>query len=57
MPPETNGDGAGICSSIPKELIVDASILFSFFKADSARRNIFKKLLEQECKLVSPDFI
>lgn len=41
---------------IPEELIVDASILFSFFKADSARREVFKKLLEQECKLNSPDF-
>lgn len=44
-------------SKIPEELIVDASILFSFFKADSARRNVFKKLLEHECKLVSPSFI
>ena len=42
---------------IPKELIVDASILFSFFKSSSARREVFKKLLEQEYKLVSPDFV
>ena len=46
MPPE-----------IPRELIVDASVLFSFFKADSARRGVFKKLLEQECKMASPDFV
>lgn len=42
---------------IPEELIVDASILFSFFKASSARRDVFKKLLEQGCKLASPDFV
>ena len=46
MPPE-----------IPEDLIVDASILFSFFKPDSARRGVFKRLLEQECKLASPDFV
>ena len=44
-------------SKIPEELVVDASILFSFFKANSARRGIFKKLLEHECKLASPDFV
>ena len=44
-------------SEIPEDLITDASILFSFFKADSARRDVFKKLLEHECKLVSPDFV
>ena len=44
-------------SEITRELIVDASILFSFFKADSARRDVFKRLLEQECKLASPDFV
>lgn len=44
-------------SKIPKELIVDASILFSFFKASSARRDILKKLLEQECRLTSPNFV
>lgn len=46
MPPE-----------IPRELIVDASILFSFFKANSARRDVFKKLLGHECRLASPDFV
>ena len=46
MPPE-----------IPEELIVDASIMFSFFKSNSARRGVFKRLLEQECKLASPDFV
>ena len=44
-------------SEIPRDLIVDASILFSFFKKSSARRDAFKKLLEQECKLNSPDFV
>ena len=44
-------------SEIPKELIVDASILFSFFKASSARRDVFKTLLEHGCKLISPDFV
>ena len=43
-------------SETPKELIVDACILFSFFNKLSARRGIFKKLLEQESKLISPDF-
>lgn len=42
---------------IPEELIVDASILFSFFKESSARRDVFKKLLEHECRLNSPDFV
>ena len=46
MPPE-----------IPEDLNVDASILFSFFKSNSARRDVFKRLLEQECKLASPDFV
>lgn len=44
-------------SEIPKELIVDASILFSFFNSSSARRDIFKKLLDNECKFISPDFM
>ena len=41
---------------IPEELVIDASILFSFFKANSSRRDVFKKLLEHESKLASPDF-
>ena len=44
-------------SKIPENLIVDASILFSFFKSNSSRRDVFKRLLEQECKLSSPDFV
>jgi len=44
-------------SEIPDNLIIDASILFSFFKVNSSRRDVFKRLLEQECKLTSPDFV
>lgn len=44
-------------SEVPEELVVDASILFSFFKADSARRDVFKRILEHECRLISPDFV
>lgn len=44
-------------SEIPKELIADASVIFSFFKADSARRGVFKRLLEHGCRLISPDFV
>ena len=40
-----------------KELIIDASILFSFFKKDSIRRQIFEELLNEGCKLVSPNFV
>lgn len=42
---------------IPKELIVDASILFSFFSSSSARRKVFKKLLDKECNLISPEYV
>ena len=42
---------------IPKELVVDACILFSFFNASSARRAVFKKLLDIGCKIISPDFV
>ncbi len=44
-------------SEIPKELIVDACILFSFFNSGSARRDIFKKLLDKGCNLISPNFV
>ena len=37
-------------------LIVDASILFSFFKEDSARRRIIEELPNLGCKLFSPEF-
>ena len=40
-----------------KEIIVDASILFSFFKKDSKRRQLFEKLLNENCKLLSPHFV
>lgn len=38
-------------------LVIDASILFSFFKSDSVRRHIIEKLLNWDCKLVSADFV
>ena len=41
---------------IPKLLIVDASILFSFFKKGSGRRIIIEELYEFGCKLISPAF-
>ena len=44
-------------SSLPKELIVDASILFSFFKKESVRRHLTKELMNKGCKLFSPPFI
>jgi len=37
-------------------LVVDASILFSFFKKESARRRLIKELRNRGSKLVSPDF-
>jgi len=42
---------------LQNELIVDASILFSFFKKDSIRRQLTKDLLNKNCKLISPYFI
>lgn len=42
---------------VPFELIVDASILFSFFNSSSVRRNIFKKLLDIKCYLYSPEYV
>jgi predicted nucleic acid-binding protein len=42
---------------IPRLLVVDASILFSFFKRDSARRRLIKELTNRGSKLVSPDFV
>ncbi|MFB6216717.1 MAG: PIN domain-containing protein [Candidatus Aenigmatarchaeota archaeon] len=41
----------------PRLLIVDANILFSFFKKDSARRRIIKRLSNRGSKLISPDFV
>ena len=40
-----------------KELIPDASTLFSFFKIDSTRRHIFRELLKQDCKFFSPKYV
>jgi len=42
---------------IPDKLIADASILFSFFKSDSARRQVFKKLLNKGCEVISPEYV
>lgn len=42
--------------SLPNELILDASILFSFFKEDSVRRKIIEELLNGDCKIISPVF-
>ena len=43
-------------SSLPKTLIVDANILFSFFKSSSERRRLIKELPNLGCKLISPKF-
>lgn len=43
--------------SVPELLIIDANILFSFFKSDSVRRYLIEELLNCECKLISPDFV
>ena len=43
--------------SVPRLLVVDASILFSFFKTDSVRRQVIKELPRRGCRLVSPDFV
>lgn len=45
-----------MASEIPDGLIVDASILFSFFSSSSARRDVFKKLLNHGTKLASPAY-
>ena len=42
---------------IPINLIVDANILFSFFKTDSLRRDLIEKLPNLGYKLISPDFV
>ncbi|MBC7080818.1 MAG: hypothetical protein H5T44_00975 [Thermoplasmatales archaeon] len=41
----------------PKILIVDASILFSFFKKDSLRRELIERLPYLGYKLISPDYV
>jgi len=40
-----------------KLLVVDASILFSFFKVNSERRIIIEELPNRGCKLISPKFV
>ena len=40
----------------PRLLVVDASILFSFFKKDSSRRYLIEELPNCGCRLISPDF-
>ena len=42
---------------LPRILISDASILFSFFKKDSVRREVIERLSESGCKLISPEFV
>lgn len=41
---------------LPDILVVDASILFSFFKRDSVRRDIIERLPLLGCRLISPQF-
>jgi len=43
--------------SFPKKIVIDANILFSFFKKDSTRRKIIELMLDNECILVSPEFV
>lgn len=42
---------------LPKLLVVDACILFSFFKNGSDRRKIIEKLSNSGCSLISPVFV
>ncbi|MEK6927167.1 MAG: PIN domain-containing protein [Nanoarchaeota archaeon] len=42
--------------SLPNSLILDANILFSFFKSDSTRRHLIRELVKQEVQFFSPDF-
>jgi len=42
---------------LPNRLIIDANVAFSFFKQDSARKIIIKKLLGKGISLIAPDFI
>ena len=43
--------------SAPKSLIIDANILFSFFRSDSVRKHLIEELLNLDCELISPDFV
>ena len=40
-----------------KILVVDANILFSFFKKDSLRRELIERLPNYGWKLISPDYV
>src|SRR3989344_2539520 len=40
---------------VPEEIIVDANTLFSFFKSDSTRRQVFRELLKRGCEFFSTD--
>lgn len=42
---------------LPRILVVDACILFSFFKKDSDRRRIIEALSDLGCRLISPEFV
>lgn len=42
---------------LPRILIVDACILFSFFKSDSDRRRVIEELSNLDCRLISPKFV
>ena len=44
-------------SVLPSKLIVNANILFSFFKKDSTRRRLIEELLNCGTELVSPHFM
>lgn len=44
-------------SKLPKIVIVDACILFSFFKKDSLRRDLVEKLPNLDRILISPGFV
>lgn len=41
----------------PASLVVDANVLFSFFKSDSGRRRMILRLRREGCRLLSPDYV
>jgi len=43
--------------SVPKKLVIDANILFSFFQHKSFRRYLIEELLNSDCELISPEFV
>lgn len=42
---------------LPKLLIVDANVLFSFFEKGSTRRRLINQLSDRGSRLLSPDFV